>query len=170
MYLIISKKEELISQFQIVFLVQRLANKKGQLVCVLTRRRHAYSTRPIIVHVSELVAELLDVIRFQSARVPNYIVVSRIDCALGRELRNQIKVVPFLLLFVVILLKYSKLMIWLLFFNLSFCIETFLTIQFWLLCCQRRCQMVDFDNCCPFYGRILHCLVFSRLYMKHVDF
>lgn len=50
--------------------------------------------RPVVVHVSELIAQALIVLGFETERVVDDIEMSRIDGALRGVLRNQIEIEP----------------------------------------------------------------------------
>lgn len=78
-----------------VLFVQRLTDQEGELVGVLTHGRHTNRARPVVVHVTQLVAHSLIVIGLEASVVVDHVVVSRIDCALGHVLRDQIEIEPF---------------------------------------------------------------------------
>ncbi len=92
--------------------MQTLGNEEGQLVSVLTGRRHSDRpckqnfcqirrhpmetrglTLPVVVEMAEFVAQALHVIRLQSALVVDHVVRDRSDSSLANALRNQVEVV-----------------------------------------------------------------------------
>jgi hypothetical protein len=60
------EKVELVGECKVVFLVKGLTDEKGELVGVLAQRGHAYRTRPVVVHVRQLIAEPLKMVRLKA--------------------------------------------------------------------------------------------------------
>ncbi len=73
--------------------MERLSNKEGQLVSVLTRGGDSDGSLPIIVQMTQLVGQSLQLIRGKSALVEDDIVRHRSDRTLPDALRNQEEVV-----------------------------------------------------------------------------
>ena len=51
-------------------------------MCILARSRNPDSARPVVVEVSELVRQLLEMLRLEAAGVLHHVVAGRVDGAL----------------------------------------------------------------------------------------
>lgn len=73
--------------------MQTCAYEIGKLVGILDRGRHADSSWPVEVQVSELVCEELHLARWKSILVVNHVVAGRIHSSLSDGLRYDIEIV-----------------------------------------------------------------------------
>ena len=74
-------------------LVETFSDQECQLVSVLARGGHTNSSWPVVVEMSQLVGQLLDVFWLQSGLVLDNIVGGRVDSSLPHGLRHQEEVV-----------------------------------------------------------------------------
>ena len=74
--------------------VQRLPHEEGQLVGVLAGGGDPHCAGPVVVKVTQLVGELLDVFRLKPAAVLDHVVGGGIDSSLPHALRHEEEVIP----------------------------------------------------------------------------
>merc|ERR1712055_1147760 len=74
--------------------VQALSHQEGQFVGVLARSWDTHCAWPVVVEVSQLVRQLLEMVRLQARSVLDDVVAGGVYCALPNRLGNQEEVVP----------------------------------------------------------------------------
>mgnify|MGYP001339087262 FL=1 len=89
-----SKVEQQVLELLTWLLVKTLTHEEGKLVGVLAGGGHPHCPRPVIVQVTQLVGQLLQVVRSEARVIPDHIIGRWVDGALPHTLGHKEEIIP----------------------------------------------------------------------------